>query len=468
MGRRKKYFGFSYPKEDDIHEEVHKEKKEYSGYKGYSGYGGYGGYGGYSSYGSYGSYYDSESFNYSKWITPYTPEDYPEHTLATERPDKYEIPSRNEIFKRLSQKGIFSSTKNETFVVDCSRYVYNSVVGKTRIFKTCYSDDRQLKMQTILTEEYPKYASRLVGSPLNRATDFLKFILDSDIATGEGMSVVDKVDKSTISRLGEIYRDTDIQELVGERVYPATWDSKVFTNLSLIDSFGEEFSVDKQVKDEITANSEVTKAMRIREYSQLSMLKMYQTLLPHYKAKLYAKDLIIDAKLKRTEVKQKIIILLDFSGSMKDPGKQPWVAAIMINRLKEVMAGKAEIYFSYFLSKKTFLNFHHCYDKESALKLWKKFDFKPSGGTTLVGDMVSYIHSELEYKRLHNIPKVDFEDRAPEILVINDGNDSIKSNEFPHKTNAVTIHVNNKELEDLCKKTSGKYIHIDVEGKVHR
>ena len=61
---------------------------------------------------------------------------------------------------------------------------------------------------------------------------------------------------------------------------------------------------------------------------------MYQKLFPNFQSKLLTKDLVVNVPVERTEKKQKIIIILDFSGSMDDREKQDWVNALLIDRFR--------------------------------------------------------------------------------------------------------------------------------------
>lgn len=61
-------------------------------------------------------------------------------------------------------------------------------------------------------------------------------------------------------------------------------------------------------------------------------------------------------------------------------------------------------------------------------------------------------------KKLFNLD-IDLSHEKPEILIICDGNDSVKTN-VNWKTNAIALSQDNKELEMLCKDSGGKYVSI--------
>jgi REP element-mobilizing transposase RayT len=68
---------------------------------------------------------------------------------------------------------------------------------------------------------------------------------------------------------------------------------------------------------------------------------------------------VVNVPVDRKEQKQKIIIILDFSGSMHEEFKQDWVNAILIDRFKYVMKGEAEVFFSYFIHNPEHMHFQH-------------------------------------------------------------------------------------------------------------
>ena len=153
--------------------------------------------------------------------------------------------------------------------------------------------------------------------------------------------------------------------------------------------------------------------------------------------------------------------MLDFSGSMSDEEKQIWVNAILIDRFRYVMKGEAEVFFSYFVHETEDLEFHHIKDREDVMNFWNMFSNEPDGGTTAIGDMVEYVAKEvIEHKKLHNL-SVDLSQERPEILIINDGQDSVRSEKFPYKVNAISLMQFSDELKKLCVDTDGKQVRVE-------
>ena len=150
---------------------------------------------------------------------------------------------------------------------------------------------------------------------------------------------------------------------------------------------------------------------------------------------------------------------------MDDREKQVWVNAILIDRFKYVIKGEAEVFFSYFVHKPEQLNFQHIKNREDVIKFWQTFSNDHDGGMTEVGDMVKHIANEIDNKRLHNLD-VDLSEEKPEILIINDGNDSVGTDKFPYKVNAISLMEFSEELRDLCNATDGKQIEITSDLRV--
>lgn len=74
--------------------------------------------------------------------------------------------------------------------------------------------------------------------------------------------------------------------------------------------------------------------------------------------------------------------------------------------------------------------------------------------------MVEKIKTEiLDNHKLFNLD-IDLSVEKPEILIVNDGEDTVKTS-VTWKTNAITIGRKNAELENLCIRTEGKYVCID-------
>lgn len=263
----------------------------------------------------------------------------------------------------------------------------------------------------------------------------------------------------------EIYSDPTINEQLEINELSKERKMQIINNISLISDFGTQFKVEKEVDEKIVSNSDEYLTKIMRDYSQFHMLNLYQKMFPNFKTKFLTKDLTVNVPVDRKEKKQKIIIILDFSGSMSDYEKQTWVNAILIDRFRYVIKGEAEVFFSYFVHNPNQMKFQHIKDREDVVKFWETFSNDPDGGMTEVGKMVKRIANEVQAGKLMNLD-VDLSEEKPEILVINDGQDSIDVSEFPYKVNAICLMEYNSELEKLCVDSGGKKVHVDYNNEL--
>ena len=264
----------------------------------------------------------------------------------------------------------------------------------------------------------------------------------------------------------ELYSDPTINEQLDLNELSKNRKMEIMNHLSLVGQFGSEFKVEKEISEKIVANSDQYSTMIMRDYSQIHMMNLMQKVYPNFRTKFLNKDLTVSVPVDRKEQIQKIVIILDYSGSMDETEKQVWVNAILIDRFRYVMKGEAEVFFSYFVYDTDQLHFQHIKNREDVIKFWQTFSNDPNGGTTAVGDMVEHIANEIQSRRLCNLD-VDLSEEKPEILVINDGQDRIGTDAFPYKVNAVSLMEFSDELKDLCLATDGKQIEVTYDLKVY-
>jgi len=263
----------------------------------------------------------------------------------------------------------------------------------------------------------------------------------------------------------EAFGNPIINEQIMKSQYSTENKLQILNNISIVGKLGAQFVVEKEVGEKVVSNSDKHKKGFMRDYEQMTKIDMYQKFLPNYKARLYSKTLFVDIPVKSSEKIQKIIILLDYSGSMANIEKQCWVNSILIDRFKYVIKGEAEVFFSYFVDTPSNLNFTHIKNEEDVNKFWKTFSNYPGGGQTDMGRIVNYVADEIQKKRkLHNL-SVDLSQELPEILIINDGQDRVHGT-FKYKVNAISLMSLSTQLKDLCVGTGGKQIYIDPNKKV--
>ncbi len=151
------------------------------------------------------------------------------------------------------------------------------------------------------------------------------------------------------------------------------------------------------------------------------------------------------------ERKQLLYVIIDCSGSMGE-GKRIFKAGgILMNRLKAVIAGEAELYVRLFDSK--LKKEHHASTPSEAKELIRNFTEKNySGGST----DISACAREAQ-KRIEEIVSAGSTYR-PELVVITDGDDTINltTKDFAGtKLHAFVVECSNHALAELAKATGG-------------
>jgi hypothetical protein len=263
----------------------------------------------------------------------------------------------------------------------------------------------------------------------------------------------------------QVYCDPDINEQLEFNELSKERKMDILSKISIVGKLGDQFKVEKEVSEKIVSNSDTYAKKIMRDYAQFSQIELYQKMFPNFSTKFLTKDLTVNVPIDRKEQKQKIIILLDYSGSMDEDEKQIWVNAILIDRLRYVMREEAEVFFSYFVDSTKQLKFHHLKDKEDVTKFWTWFSNRPNGGCTEIGTITEYVSKCVHAGHLHNLD-VNLIEEKPEILIINDGQDRVGIEKFSYKVNAISLLEYNPELKDLCVKTGGKQVRVEYTGKV--
>lgn len=430
-----------------------KKTNYYGSNKGYSSYS----YGGGGDWDYWGSYFRDPVEN-NKNLVVRDPENY---TTPTQR----DIQAKADIWR---QGGVDQ-------VKELARVCYFKMIGEKNYFRDEYADfenlDDDTKAQLSAKKElYDSiYDNFIPGfTPLDQAIAIYKQM--SKKADKEDRADSEKEDQEMMqeARLDfdrELYMDPEINEQLELNAHSKRRKMSIMNNISIIGDLGSQFKVEKEVDEKIVSNSDIYAKKMMRDYAQIANIDLYQKLFPNFDVKLLTKDLVVNVPVDRKEQKQKIIILLDFSGSMRRDEKQDWVNAILIDRFRYVLKGEAEVFFSYFVDNPGYMSFQHIHDKESVMKFWQTFSNKPSGGTTKVGSMVNKVAADVRLGRLHNL-KIDLSEEKPEILIINDGEDSIDSNKFPYKVNAICLMAENNQLKKLCVDTDGKKVYVDDNNNV--
>lgn len=410
----------------------------------------------------------SKSWSSFSFIEEYKDND---ENLFVKDPVSYLTPTASEIRKKVSAK---KQTSIDT-IKELARVCYFKMIDEKDYVSEKYqqvellSDEQQVvyhQKKTLFDSIFEQYIPGF--TPLEQAISiFLKLKKEGGgDKSNDGSEDDEKLQlKNALDFDRSVYADPEINEQLELNELSKDRKMEILNLLSLVGKFGSEFKVEKEISEKIVSNSDEHSKMIMRDYSQFFMLDLYQKMFPNFRTKFLTKDLTVNVPVDRKEQLQKIIIILDFSGSMDDTEKQIWVNAILIDRFKYVMKGEAEVFFSYFVHNPEQLHFQHIKDRDDVIKFWQTFSNHPNGGFTEVGKMVEHIANEIENKRLCNLD-VDLSEERPEILVINDGLDDIGVEEFPYKVNALSLFCLSDELKNLCIKTGGRQIEIDSDSKI--
>lgn len=492
--------------------------KNYSSYDDYDynyGYGSRsGGYG--SGYGSsYGSGYGYNSgFSTKRWKSIWddddvwvSKEDAIDKELLIKSPEGYATPTKSSIALKgiqAGKKNYYGQTiksyssydigdKSMKLIKNMSRFFYHDMMGdgdNPDIFEN--TEGPELEILNRVISKVRDFTTPFT-SPLDKSVYFfnkLKFKPDDstkETTEDEVKRLVQdiknmKVDEDTLNDqelqdtkellvgglLGGTPHDPKVQDNDSYR-YRGVDKGSIIDKVSLIKSWGESFKISKEIKKEVTYNSDKKELLPMTSIEQIVHMDLYQILFPDFNYKLATQTLHVNLPIKKEEKKQKIIMLIDDSGSMSDPRKVEWVMALLTDRLKECRKGEAELFVSKFEDsyKQSRFHFFHIHDETSFQDFVTRFRYSPSGGDTNVGMHIDYLNDQINnHKRLHNL-EIDLSEDKVEILVVNDGQDSIKTSNFSYKTNALCLYQTNEELKKLCLTNKGKYITVQGDDRVY-
>jgi hypothetical protein len=419
---------------------------------------------------SYSSKKNSWSWSSKGWsyFSFFNSEEDDDKDLFVKSPDNYQTPKKSDIKAkaRVFKEASFNTIKELARVcylkmIDDSDYISDKFKEYDSL-----SDVEKEDYQTKKSFYDGIYTSFIPGfTPLEQAISiYLKMqkkeYQDSNSDSDESLSF-----NTSLEFDREVYFDPTINEQLEFNELSKTYKLEIMNLISLIGDFGSQFKVEKEIDEKIVSNSDEYTKKIMRDYSQFNMIDLYQKMFPNFRTKFLTKDLVVNVPVDRKEQKQKIIIILDFSGSMDEHSKQVWVNAILIDRFRYVMKGEAEVFFSYFVDNPDRLRFQHIKDKEDVINFWSTFSNEPNGGTTEVGLMIDRISEEISNNKLMNL-NVDLSEEKPEILVINDGYDTIHSDNFPYKVNALCLMEENEHLKNLCINSGGKKVYISEDNEI--
>lgn len=193
----------------------------------------------------------------------------------------------------------------------------------------------------------------------------------------------------------------------------------------------------------------------IKDLGELNRLAIPEWCYPrnYLRYRLMTNQAMIRERTKRVVKKQLLYLLIDGSGSMEGP-RIARAGGVLMNRLRAVMAGEAEVYvrfFDYDLHPE-----HKVRTKAEAKKAMKFFQETAnfSGGGTDITNAILGAH-----ERIEQLMKQGLHHR-PEIAIVTDGQDHkvsyLTASQFPGtRLHSFIIDQDNPSLVDLAKSTGG-------------
>ena len=233
-------------------------------------------------------------------------------------------------------------------------------------------------------------------------------------------------------------------------------DKSIWLSISRqLDSLSK-MQVRKCKKQEADPNGEEVITRSIKGFDELSKLSKpewanYQTSRSYFWYRVAGKQAKVRERVVTIEKKQLLFIMLDCSGSMDNGKRIAKACGILMNRLKAVIAGEAELYFSFFDTK--LVEVHCVKTPEEAKALMEKVRSKNfSGGSTDINAAMKEAKAKIDEIIAEGATY------RPELVVVTDGDDTISSTakDFAGtKVHAFVVEENNKALVDLAKATGG-------------
>lgn len=229
----------------------------------------------------------------------------------------------------------------------------------------------------------------------------------------------------------------------------------VIDKMCLFEDFGEKFKIMSEDFTKFVQNSKHKKNTLIQKYEQITKVRKFEHLLPTFDVRLLTRSLNVSLPIYTETAKQKLILLLDYSGSMGTIFKQEWVTAIILNRIKYIFDNDCELYFSRY-ERNLIETIKYVKDEEEARLFWSSFETKPNRGGTNIHNSIISVEREFNTN-----PKkyASLNGKAPEILVVCDGEDSLNGTPLL-KTNIVTILNYNKDMRKYAIESGGTYVNI--------
>lgn len=179
----------------------------------------------------------------------------------------------------------------------------------------------------------------------------------------------------------------------------------------------------------------------------------FATMDEHFAEKAMTSTFDNKTRYKVIEEKQSVILLIDDSGSMERLYKRAMVKAVMLYLMDKMLDDKLDLYIGLFESEV------HTFDKitkENCREYFKNWE-NHGGGNTEVGEVIEDIQRQIKEGVVHSYEV----NPLSRIIVVNDGQDTVKLIDTIAPVNAISLEVDNKDLKELCQKSGGVYVHYE-------
>ena len=211
--------------------------------------------------------------------------------------------------------------------------------------------------------------------------------------------------------------------------------------------------VARSVKVQPDPEGEDVRVRPIAHFGEINRLQKSEWALPSaYRTyRLVSRSAMVRERVRREEKQQLLYMIIDCSGSMGDGQRIAKAGGVLMNRLKAVVAGEAQMFVRFFDSR--------CYEEHFAstpaeakemIRRFEEHNF--SGGSTNISGCAKEAQSRIE--------EIVAEGKLtrPELVVVSDGDDSISltvEDLCGTKLHAFLVGGSNTRLLELARETGG-------------
>lgn len=194
-------------------------------------------------------------------------------------------------------------------------------------------------------------------------------------------------------------------------------------------------------------SSVVKRKQLMQDTVQIFKVNPIEMVMPNFTAKLASRNLVVKDGILTHKTRQKRFVICDNSGSMNNGIKRGWRNAIVKMLCQEVKDGVSTFTFRHYVTH--FNDEHIITTAEEAESFYEKIkSHRPYGGGTEIAKVVQSAIDQLSQQ----------EGRAPDLIIIMDGEDDFSANSVDTKN--VVVHsfilgALHKEIKKLCDKTGG-------------